>query len=45
MSFQKFKTNSCCVGGRHHGFTTNIVADIRNKRKTDKEIKILTGLS
>ena len=30
MSFQKFKTNSYCVGGRHQSATKNIVGDITN---------------
>ena len=28
MSFQKFETNSYCVGGRHKSATKNIYGDI-----------------
>ena len=38
MSFQKFKTESYCVGGRHRSGTTNIVGDI-----TCEGNKILIG--
>ena len=38
MSFQKFKTNSYCVGSRHQPATTNIYADI-----TSKVSKVLIG--
>ena len=31
MSFQKFKTDSYCVGGRHRSATKNIYGDITNK--------------
>ena len=31
MSFQKFKTNSYCVGGRHRSATTKIYGDIISK--------------
>ena len=43
MSFQKFKTNSYCVGGRHQSATKNIVGDITINRKTGKEVKLLVG--
>ena len=43
MSFQKFKNNSYCVGGRHHSSTTNIVGDITIDKQTGKEIKLLIG--
>ena len=31
MSFQKFKTNSYCVGGRHRSATKNIYGEITSK--------------
>ena len=43
MSFQKFETNSLCVGGRHHSATTNVVGDITLNKKTGKEIKLTFG--
>ena len=43
MSFQKFKTNSYCVGGRHHSSTSNITGDITIKKKSGKEVKLLVG--
>ena len=43
MSFQKFKTNSYCVGGRHHSSTLNITGDITINKKTGKEVKLLVG--
>ena len=43
MSSQKFKTNSYCVGGRHHSSTSNISGDITNNKKTGKEVKLLVG--
>ena len=43
MSFQKFKANSYCVGGRHHSSTSNITGDITVNKKTDKEVKLLVG--
>ena len=38
MSFQKFKTDNYCVGGRHRSATKNISGDI-----TSKGSKILVG--
>ena len=38
MSFQKFKTDSYCVGGRHRSSTTKIYGDI-----TSKGSKVLIG--
>ena len=32
MSFQKFKTDSFCVGGRHKSGTKNIVGEITIKK-------------
>ena len=43
MSFQKFKCNSYCVGGRHHSSTTNITGNITIHKKTGKEVKLLIG--
>ena len=43
MSFQKFKTNSYCVGGRHQSATKNIVGDITINKKTGREVKLLVG--
>ena len=42
-SSQKFQSYSYCVGGRHKSGTTNIVGEIRNNKKTGKEIKLLVG--
>ena len=43
MSFQKFKPNSYCVGGRHHSSTSNITGDITINKTTGKEVKLLVG--
>ena len=43
MSFQKIKTNSYCVGGRHRSATINIVGDITINKKSGKEVKLLVG--
>ena len=43
MSFQKFKSNSYCVGGRHQSATKSIVGDITMNKKTSKEVKFLVG--
>ena len=43
MSFQKFKTNSYCVGGRHQSATKNIVGDITINKKSGKKVKLLVG--
>ena len=43
MSFQKFKTNSNCVGGRHRSSTKDIVGDITINKKTGKEVRLLVG--
>ena len=42
-SSQKFQSDSYCVGGRHKSGTTNIVGEIRNNKKTGKDIKLLVG--
>ena len=43
MSFQKFKSDSYCVGGRHRSNTKNVVGDITINKKTGKEVKFLVG--
>ena len=43
MSSKKFETDSYCVGGRHRSGTKNIVGEIRNNKKTRKEVKLLVG--
>ena len=44
MSFQKFKSDSYCVGGRHRSATKDIVGNITNNKKTGKEVKLLVGI-
>ena len=43
MSFQKFKSDSYCVGGRHKSGTKNILGEITYNKKSGKEIKLLVG--
>ena len=43
MGFQKFKTNSYCVGQKHYSGTKNIVGEITLNKKTGREIKLLVG--
>ena len=43
MSFQKFKTNTYCVGGKHFSQTRDISGEITVNEKTSKEIKFLVG--
>ena len=43
MSFQKFKTNSYCVGQKHYRGTKNIAGEISINKKTGREIKLLVG--
>ena len=43
MSFQKFETDSYCVGGRHKSATQNIVGDISIIKKTGRKVKLLAG--
>ena len=43
MSFQKFKSDSFCVGGRHRSATKNTVGDITINKKSSKEVKLLVG--
>ena len=41
MSFQKFKTNSYCIGQKHYSGTRNIAGEITINKKTGREIKLL----
>ena len=43
MSFNKFKTDGYCVGGRQKSGTKNIVGEITINKKTVKEVKLLVG--
>ena len=43
MSFQKFKSDSYCVGGKHRSSTKNIVGDITINKKNSKKVKLLVG--
>ena len=43
MSFQKFKSDSYGVGGRHKSSTKDIVGDITINKKTGKEVQLLVG--
>ena len=43
MSFQKFKSDSYCVAGRHKSATKSIVGDITVNKKNGKEVKLLVG--
>ena len=43
MSFQKFKSDSYCIGGRHKFPTKDIVGDITINKKTSKDVKLLVG--
>ena len=43
MSFNKFKNNSYCVGGKHYSATTNIRGDITQNKKTGAPVKLLSG--
>ena len=43
MSFEKFKTNSYCVGGKHYSGTKNITGEITVNKKTGKQIKLFVG--
>ena len=44
MSFQKIKTNSYCVGGKHRYSTKNFAGEITFNKKSGKEIKLLVRL-
>ena len=43
MSFNKFKNNSYCVGGKHYSATTNIRGDITQNKKFGATVKLLRG--
>ena len=43
MSFNKFKNNSYCVGGKHYSATINIRGDITQNKKTGAAVKLLRG--
>ena len=43
MSFQKFKTNSYCVGQKHYFGKKNFIGEITHNKKTGREIKLLVG--
>ena len=43
MSFQKYKTNSYCVGQKHYSGTKNIIGELTLNKKTGREIKLLVG--
>ena len=43
MSSRNFKSDSFCVGGKHKSGTKNIVGQIRFKKKTGEDIKLLVG--
>ena len=43
MSFQKFKTKSFCVVGRHKSSTKNRVGEITFIEKDGKEVQFLVG--
>ena len=43
MRFQKFKTNSYCLGQKHYSGTKNIIGEIKLNKKTGREIKLLVG--
>ena len=43
MSFQKFKTNSYCVGQKHYSGTKKIVGETTLNKKTGRAIKLLVG--
>ena len=43
MNFNKFKSDSYCVGGKHRSSTKNILGEITFNKKTGKQIKLLVG--
>ena len=43
MSFNRFKTNSYCVGGKHYSATNNIKGDYSHNKKTGVPLKLLRG--
>ena len=44
MSFNKFRNNSYCVGGKHYSTITNIRGDITVNKKTSMSVKLITLL-
>ena len=43
MSFNKFKNNSYCVGGKHYSATTKIRGILLKRKKTGLPVKLLRG--
>ena len=43
MSFNKFKSNSLCVGGKHYFATINIRGDNTQNKKNGMPVKLLEG--
>ena len=43
MSFNKYKNNSYCVGGKHYSATAIIRGDITVNKKTGLPVKLLRG--
>ena len=43
MSFDKFKNNSYCVGGKHYSATTNIPGDITVNKKSGLPVTLIRG--
>ena len=43
MSFDKFKKNSYCFGGKHYSATTYIRGDVTVNKKTGMSVKLLRG--
>ena len=43
MSFNEYKNNSYCVGGKHYSTTINIRGDITQNKKTGAPVKLLRG--
>ena len=43
MSFQNFKGDSYCVGGRHKSAAKDIVGDKTINKKTGKQVNLLVG--
>ena len=43
MSFQKYKTDSFCVGQKHYSGSKNIVGEITFNKQTGREYKLLIG--
>ena len=43
MSFQKYKSDSYCVGGIHKSGTKNILGETTYNKKSGKEVKLIVG--